>query len=111
MTACSMARTRNNPTAWSSLSRAVKSSANRRPGATSSRREAELRSASGSSTTRSLAGIRVEIGRYEVRLSLFVSKILILDELRVMVGPPNLSFDTVRKRNHPTALTSDGRSR
>jgi hypothetical protein len=44
--------------------------------------------------------VRVEIGRYEVRLTLFVPKNLILDELQVMVGPPDLSFNPVRKRNH-----------
>jgi len=49
--------------------------------------------------------VRVEIGAHEVRLTLFVPKDVVLDELQVMIGPPDLPFNPVRKRDHPTSPT------
>jgi len=55
--------------------------------------------------------IQVDIGAYEVRVFVFVPSDLIVDELQVVVGPPDLSFDPGRQRDHGTpayAAASDG---
>jgi hypothetical protein len=55
-------------------------------------------------------GIRIDLGAYEVRAVVSVPRDLLIDELQVMIGPPDLSINTRRERNHQPAryATIDG---